>query len=147
METFLIEKVEEEEKMSSTRASEIMSTYLIEVVGNGQTGLIDGFTSAEFLDHTQTDLKGPAALTAHVEAFRRNIKNLKVEVIGISAGEDAAFGIWRWEGIPIDPIWGKTAQGDFIVPRLIGSHFLFKKGILVEYQPFLDAMDMFGQLD
>ena len=133
--------------MSSARANEIMSTYLVEVVGNGKTGLIEGFTAADFLAHPLADLKGPAALTAHVDTFRGNIKDLKVEVIGISAGEDAAFGIWRWEGVPIDPIWGKNAQGETIIPRLIGSHFLIKEGMLVEYQPFLDAMDMFGQLD
>ena len=133
--------------MGSTRANEIMATYLVEGVGKGQTGLIEGFTATDFVDHTQADLKGPAALTAHVETFRANITDLKVEVIGISAGEDAAFGIWRWEGIPIDPIWGKNAQGDIIIPRLIGSHFRIKEGMLVEYQPFLDAMDMFGQLD
>ena len=132
--------------MSSARANEIMSTYLVEVVGNGQTGLIEGFTAPDFLDHTQTGLKGPPALTAHVETFRGNIKDLNVEVIGISAGEDAAFGVWRWEGIPIEPIWGKNAQGEVIIPRLIGSHFRIKGGMLVEYQAFLDAMEMFGQL-
>ena len=132
--------------MSEVRAREIMSVYLSDVVGNGQIDLIDNFTAPTFWDHTQTELKGPEALRAHVETFRSNIKHLKVEVVGISASNVAAFGIWRWEGEPIDDIWGRTSQDEMIVPRLIGSLFHIENEMLVEYQPFLDAMDMLGQV-
>lgn len=132
--------------MSQARAMEIMSSYLTDVVGNGEIGLIADFTAADFVDHTQPELRGPTALTAHVESFRGNIPDLRVEVVRISANNDSAFGIWRWHGTPIDPVWGKTAEGETIVPRLIGSYFRFDNDMLVEYQPFIDAMDVLGQL-
>ncbi len=136
----------EGKQMNQARATEIMSTYLNDIVGNGKIGLIADFTAADFVDHTQPQLRGPAALTAHVENFRGNIPDLRVEVVGISANEDTAFGIWRWHGNPVDPVWGKTAKGEPIVPRLIGSYFRFDSEKLVEYRAFLDAMDVFGQL-
>ena len=61
--------------MSEARAREIMTVYLSDVVGNGQIDLIDNFTAPTFLDHTQTELKGPQALRAHVETFRSNINS------------------------------------------------------------------------
>ena len=132
--------------MSQARAIEIMSTYLNDVVGKGDIGLIEDFTAADFVDHTQLELRGPAALTAHVQNFRGNIPDLRVEVLGISANDDTAFGIWRWHGTPVDPVWGKSATGETIVPSLIGSYFRIENDMLAEYQPFIDAMDVLGQL-
>ena len=132
--------------MSKDRAAEIMSIYVTDVVGKGNIELIEEFTAADYFDHTQPNLRGPAALTAYVQASRRNISNPEGEVVQISASEDKAFGVWRWQGTPVDPIWGKSLSGEVIMPRLIGSYFHFKNNMLVEYQPFLDAMDMFGQL-
>lgn len=132
--------------MSQARSAEIMTTYLTDVVANGNVDLIAGFTAAEFVDHSQPELRGPAALTAHVENFRGNIPDLRVEVVGISANEDSAFGIWRWHGTPLEPMWGKSATGEIFVPSLIGSYFRFDHDMLVEYQPFIDAMDALGQL-
>ncbi len=133
--------------MSQSRATQIMSTYLNDVVGKGQIELIAEFTAEKFVDHSQPTQNGPAALTTHVESFRGNIPDLRVEVVNISANEDSAFGIWRWHGTPVDPIWGKNPQGDAVVPRLIGSYFRIEDDMLVEYQPFIDAMDILGQLD
>ena len=132
--------------MSKERAEEIMSIYLTDVVGKGKIELIDGFTAVDYFDHTQPKQRGPAALKAHVEAFRANISNPEVEVVKISASENTAFGVWRWQGTPLDPIWGKSISGEVIVPRLIGSYFQLKNDELIEYQPFLDAMDVFRQL-
>jgi predicted ester cyclase len=132
--------------MSQARSEEIMTTYLTDVVANGNVGLIPGFTAAEFVDHTQPELRGPAALTAHVENFRGNIPDLQVEVVNVSANENSAFGIWRWHGTPVEPMWGKSPSGELIVPSLIGSYFRFDNDMLVEYRAFLDAMDVLGQL-
>ena len=132
--------------MSQARAKEIMSTYLNDVVGKGNVDLIAEFTAAEFVDHTQPELRGPAALMAHVQGFRGNIPDLRVEVVDIAATDDAAFGIWRWHGTPIAPVWGKSAGGETIVPSLIGSYFRFDDDMLVEYRPFVDAVDVLGQL-
>lgn len=132
--------------MSKERAAEIMSIYLHDVVGEGNVELIGDLTAADYFDHTQPKLRGPAALTAHVKAFRANISNLEVEVIHINASEDTAFGVWRWEGTPVDSIWGKSISGEVIVPRLIGSYFQLENNKVIEYQPFLDAMNVFSQL-
>ena len=111
--------------MSKDRAAEIMSIYVTDVVGKGNIELIEKFTAADYFDHTQSNLRGPAALTAHVQAFRRNITNPEVEVVQIHASEDMAFGVWCWQGTPVDPIWGKSLSGEVIMPRLIGSYFHF----------------------
>ena len=132
--------------MSQARASEIMSIYLNDVVGQGAVDLIPDFTGESFVDHTQPGLQGPAALTAHVEAFRGNIPDLRVEVVAISADDHSAFGIWRWSGTPTTPVWGSTPSGDVFVPSLIGSYFRFENNMLVEYQPFIDAMNVISQL-
>ena len=74
--------------MSRVRAAEIMSIYVTDVVGKRNIELIEEFIAAGYFDHTQPNLRGPAALTAHVQAFRRNISNPEVEVVQISASED-----------------------------------------------------------
>ena len=74
--------------MIKDRAEEIMSIYVTDVVGKENIELIEEFTAADYFDLTQPNLLGPAALKAHVQAFRRNISNPEVEVVQISASED-----------------------------------------------------------
>ena len=131
----------------ASRNAAVMTTYLAEVVGKGKVDLIPEFTAADMVDHTQPSLRGPAALEAHVRTFTGNIPDLEVEVVDVLAGEDFAVGIWRWTGTPNDPIWGRSASGQPVTPTLIASIFYFKDGMLTEYRPYVDAMEMINQLN
>ena len=130
----------------TARAETVMTTYLSEVVGKGRLDLIPEFTAADFVDHTQPELRGPDALTAHVQKFCGNIPDLEVEVVHVIANDHAAVGMWRWRGTPTDPIWGVSASGERVRPTVIASLFHFRDGMLVEYRPFVDAVEILGQI-
>ena len=132
--------------MTQLRSEEVMHSYLTEVVGGGNLAPIQEFTAADMIDHTQPELRGPQALEAHVRQFRGNMPDLEVEVIHIAATDDIAIGVWRWAGTPSEPIWGHAASGSPIKPSLIASIFYFKNDMLVEYRPFVDAVEILGQI-
>lgn len=130
--------------MSQQRAEEVMQTYLTQVLGNRKFELIAGFAADDMVDHTQS-ARGPAALEAHARAFCENIRDLEIEVERIFATDDTAVGIWRWSGTLIQS-WGVSATGDSIYPRVIASIFRFEDGMVVDYQVFVDAVDVATQL-
>jgi predicted ester cyclase len=130
--------------MSKERAEEVMRRYLTEVLSERKFELIPEFVADDMVDHTQT-MRGPAALDAHARGFCENIPDLEIEVVRIFATDDTAVGIWRWRGTPIQPM-GISATGNPIYPRLIASIFEFKDGMLVDYRPFADAVDVATQI-
>ena len=132
---------------ATLRAETVMRTYLTDVVGKLNLSLIPEFTAPDMVDHTQPSLRGPEALAAHVRTFTGNIPDLEVEVVQVFAGDDFAIGIWRWTGTPNQPIWGRSASGKPVTPTLIASIFQFKDGMLTDYRPYVDAMEMINQLN
>ncbi len=131
--------------MSQARAEQVMRTYLTEVVAQQRYELIPEFAAEDMIDHTQS-IRGPAALDAHARGFCENLPDLKVEVVEIFATEDIAVGIWRWSGTPIEP-HGISRSGKVIKPDFVASMFRFKDGMLVEYRPWIDAVDMLAQIN
>jgi predicted ester cyclase len=129
---------------SRDRSFDVMRTYLADVLGKRRFDLIPEFAAEDMIDHTQSK-RGPAALDAHARGFCDNIDDLEIEVVRIIATEDSAVGIWRWHGTPNRPM-GVSATGNPIHPRLIASIFDFDAGMLVEYRPFIDAVDVATQL-
>ena len=132
--------------MGTPQTESVMQTYLTEVVGNQKFDLIPEFTAAEMVDHTQPELRGPDALIAHARTFCGNIPDLKVEVLNVFGTDDMAVGIWRWHGTPTQPVWGRGVSCKPVIPNLVASVFRFEDGMLVEYRPFVDAMEIFAQL-
>ena len=66
-------------------------------------------------------------------------------MIRIFANDETAVGIWRWEGSPIQPM-ALSANGAQVYPHLVASIFEFSDGLLAEYQPFVDAVEIRNQL-
>ena len=132
-------------QVSKARAEQVMRTYLTEVVANQRFELIPEFAAEDMVDHTQS-IRGPAALHAHARDFCANLPDLQVEVLEIFATEDIAVGIWRWTGTPIEP-HGISRQGKVIKPSLVASMFRFKDDMLVEYRPWVDAVEMLAQIN
>ena len=130
--------------MIGSRPEQVMDMYLNEVLGQGRFELIPGFVADDMVDHTQT-IRGTAALDAHARRFCGNIEDLEIEVERIIATDDSAIGIWRWRGIPAEPM-AKSATGNDVYPRLIAGVFRFGDGMLVEYRAFVDAVDVATQL-
>lgn len=130
--------------MSKERADEVMRTYLTEVLGNRRFELIPEFVADDMVDHTRPD-RGPAALDAHARGFCTNIPDVEIEVLDVIATDDAAIGIWRWSGSPINPM-ALSANGNPVYPTLICSIFRFEEGMLSDYRAFVDAVDTRVQL-
>jgi len=133
-----------EEKSSTVRTEAVMRRYLTEVLGQRKFELIPEFVADDMVDHTQT-IRGPAALDAHARGFCANIPDVEIEVVQIFATDDAAIGVWRWQGTPIHPM-GVSASGKAIYPTHIASIFQFRDGMLVDYRPFVDAVDVSSQI-
>jgi predicted ester cyclase len=130
--------------MSDSHTEAIMRRYLTEVLGERKFELIPDFVADDMVDHTQT-IRGPAALDAHARGFCANIPDVEIEVLQVIATDDAAVGVWRWRGTPNEPM-GVSASGSPIYPQLIASIFQFRDGMLVDYRPFVDAMEVRSQV-
>ncbi len=130
--------------MSDSRTEAVMRRYLTEVLGERKFELIPEFVADDMVDHTQT-VRGPAALDAHARGFCANIPDVEIEVVQIIATEDAAVGVWRWRGTPNEPM-GVSAGGGAIYPHLVASIFQFRDGMLVDYRPFVDAVEVRSQI-
>ncbi|MEM7019268.1 MAG: ester cyclase, partial [Pseudomonadota bacterium] len=72
--------------------------------------------------------------------------DLEIEVEQVFATEDTAVGIWRWYGTPVNAM-GASAKGNPVSPRCIASIFRFKDDMLVDYQAFVDAVDILTQIN
>ena len=130
--------------MSQRRAEAVMQTYLTQVLSNRKFERIAEFAADNMVDHTQPE-RGPAALEAHARQFCDNITDLEITVERIFATDDTAVGIWRWSGTPIQS-WGVSASGEAIYPRIIASIFRLEDDMVVDYQVFVDAVDVATQL-
>ncbi len=130
--------------MSRARSEEVMCLYLTKVLGERQFELIPSFVAPDMIDHTQT-IRGPEALDAHARGFCANIPDVAIEVVDVFPTDDAAIGVWRWTGTPNQPM-GVSATGQPIYPHLVASLFQFRDEMLVEYRPFVDAMEVRAQV-
>jgi len=129
---------------SRERSESVMRSYLTEVLDQRRFELIPEFAAPDMVDHTQPG-RGPQALEAHARGFCSNIPDVRIEVVRIIATEDAAVGLWRWQGNPVEPM-GFSASGKGVVPRFIASVFEFDDGMLVDYRPFVEAVDVLSQI-
>jgi hypothetical protein len=130
--------------MSIERSTEVMATYLGEVLGNRRFELIPSFVDEEMLDHA-TGMRGPSALHAHATGFCDNIPGVEIEIENITATEDAAFGIWNWKGEPNQPM-GTSSNGNPIFPQRVLSVFRLRDGMLIDYEAFVDAGQVRSQI-
>ena len=130
--------------MSIERSTEVMATYLGEVLGNRRFELIPSFVDEEMLDHA-TGMRGPSALHAHASGFCDNIPGVEIEIENITATDDAAFGIWSWTGEPVQAM-GMSSSGNPVFPRRVLSVFRLRDGMLIDYEAFVDAGQVRAQI-
>lgn len=130
--------------MSIERSTEVMATYLGEVLGNRRFELIPSFVAEEMLDHA-TGMRGPSALHAHATGFCENIPGVEIEIESITATADAAFGIWKWTGQPNQPM-GTSSNGNPVFPQRVLSVFRLRDGMLIDYEAFVDAGQVRAQI-
>ena len=112
-------------------------TYLRNVLGERKFELIPEFVHDEMIDHA-TGMRGPSALLAHASGFCDNIPDVTINVEEIIATENSAFGIWNWDGEPVNPM-GFSESGSAVFPTRVMSFFRLQEGMLVEYEAFVDA--------
>lgn len=130
--------------MTVERSTEVMATYLGEVLGKRRFDLIPEFVDDEMLDHA-TGMRGPSALHAHATGFCENIPGVEIEVESIVATKDAAFGIWNWKGEPLQSM-GNSENGNPVFPQRVLSVFKLSGGMLIEYEAFVDAGQVRAQI-
>ncbi len=118
--------------MSQERSAQVMRTYLEEAVGKGNFSVIDEFTAEDFVDQSQPDNRGPAALFAHVSGFHETFPDVVVDVQHVIASNDQAVGIWRMKATHANPFIGVPAT-DKTLEFTITSIFSFRDEMLVDY--------------
>lgn len=131
--------------MSQERSAEIMRLYLEEAVGKGNLDVIDSFTAEDFIDHSQPDNRGPAALRAHAGGFRENFPDVEVDVQRIVADDDQAIGVWRMKGTQTKPLFGLPAT-DRVLEFNVVSLFKFRDEMLVDYTVIAGALEAIVQM-
>ena len=130
--------------MSADHNEAVMRRYLGEVLGQRRFDLIPEFVAPDMIDHTQ-QLTGPEALDAHARGFCANMPDAKIEIEQVFATDDAAIGIWRWSGTPQHPM-GRSEHGNDVYPTRVVSIFEFRDGLLAEYRPYVDAVQVRTQI-
>ncbi|HJN92839.1 MAG TPA: ester cyclase [Dehalococcoidia bacterium] len=118
--------------MSQARCAQVMRTYLEEAVGKGKLDVIDEFTAPDFIDHSQPDARGPAALKAHAGGFRQNFPDVEIEVLHVIASDDQAVGIWHLKGTQTGELFGVAATNK-VLEFTVASVFTFRDEMLVDY--------------
>ncbi len=118
--------------MSQERSAQVMRTYLEEAVAKGNFSAIDEFTADDFIDHSQPDNRGQAALLAHVSGFRETFPDVEVDVQHVIASDDQAVGIWRMKATHANPFIGVPATGQTL-EFTVTSIFTFRDEMLVDY--------------
>lgn len=118
--------------MSQERSAQVMRTYLEEAVAKGNFSVIDEFTAEDFIDHSQPDNRGPAALLAHVSGFRETFPDVEVDVQHVIASDDQAVGIWRMKATHANPFIGVPATSKTL-EFTVTSIFSFRDEKLVDY--------------
>lgn len=122
--------------------AKLMETYLVEVVVNGQLGLIDELANADMVDEANQAFGGPpgrAGLVAHVVGFRRNVDALNLTIDRIVAEDKAVMAWWSFTGNHVGPWLGKKPSGAEISGTVF-SFFDLDDGRISRYRVWLHAM-------
>jgi predicted ester cyclase len=94
--------------------TQLMQTYLLEVVANDRLELIDELAQPDMVDEANQAFGGPpgrAGLVAHVKGFRRNVGDLALTIDRIVAGTDDVMAWWSFTGRHVGPWLNRTPTG------------------------------------
>lgn len=121
--------------------TEIMETYLRDVAAGGRLELIAELAQPDMVDEANRAFGGPPGregLTQHVTGFRRAIRNLRIEIDRIVAGENAVMAQWSFTGVHAGP-WLGRAPTQEPVSGVVFSFFDLKDGRISRYRLWLHA--------
>ena len=125
----------------SRTPSQIMETYLTEVVQDGRLELIEGLAQPDMVDEANQAFGGPPGrdgLVAHVVGFRRNVGDLRLSVDRIVAGTDEVMAWWSFTGTHIGPWLGRKPTDEAISGTAF-SFFDLVDGRISRYRVWLHA--------
>ena len=122
-----------------------MRLYLEEAVGKGNLDVIDTFTADDFIDHSQPDNRGPAALRAHAGGFRENFPDVQIDVQRIIASDDEVAGVWRLKGTQTKSLFGLPATNRELEFTVV-SLFKLRDEMLVDYIVVAGALEASVQM-
>ncbi len=121
--------------------TQLMRTYLEEVVAQGRMELVEQLSNVDMVDEANQAFGGPpgrAGLIAHVKGFRRNIEDLQVTVDRIVASDDAVMAWWSFAGVHTGPWLGRPPTGKPLRGTVF-SFFDLRDGRIGRYRLFLHA--------
>ena len=122
--------------------TELMTTYLFEVVGSGRLELIEQLALPDMVDEANVAFGGPPGrdgLVAHVKGFRRAMDGLELSIDRIVAGDHEVMAWWSFSGTHVKPWLGRNPSGDQISGTVF-SFFELVDGRISRYRLWLHAM-------
>ena len=118
-----------------------METYLLEVGAKGRIELIEELAWPDMVDEVNRAYGGPPGrdgLVAHVVGFRRNVGDLRLEIVEIVAGADQVMAHWTFTGTHEGPWLGRAPTGREISGTVF-SFFTLREGRISRYRLWLAA--------
>lgn len=127
---------------SPTRTpTEVMTTYLTDVVQGGQLDLIEDLAQPDMVDEANQAFGGPpgrAGLVAHVVGFRRNVDDLRLTIDKVVPGDGEVMAWWSFTGTLVGPWLGRKPHGGAISGTAF-SFFDLVDGRISRYRVWLHA--------
>ena len=127
--------------MSERTPSELIRTYLIEVVRDGHIDLIDELALPDMVDEANLAYGGPpgrAGLRQHVIGFRRHITELELSIERVVADDQQVMAWWSFHGRHTGPWLGKAPTGEPI-DGTVFSFFDLARSRIARYGVWLHA--------
>ena len=118
-----------------------METYLLEVGAKGRIELIEELAWPDMVDEANQAFGGPPGrdgLVAHIVGFRRNVGDLRLEIVEIVAGADQVMAHWTFTGTHEGPWLGRAPTGREISGTVF-SFFTLHDGRISRYRLWLVA--------
>lgn len=125
----------------SLSPTELMTTYLLEVVALGRLELLEELATPDVVDGANQAFGGPAGrdgLVVHVKGFRRALGALHISVDRIVAGDGEVMAWWSFTGDHVGPWLGRAPTGAEISGTVF-SFFDLVDGRISRYRVWLHA--------
>ena len=122
-------------------SEQLMRTYLEDVAVGGRLELIDELAHEDMVDEANRAFGGPmgrAGLVAHVEGFRRHIRDVEVTIERIVGNDESVMAWWQFTGVHAGPWLGRAPTGERIEATVF-SFFDLVAGRISRYRLWLHA--------
>ena len=127
--------------MTNLSSTQLMQTYLEQVVGQGRLELIDALFCDDVIDEAAMAFGAPAgraAVVAHVKGFRKHLDTPTVTIEQIVGQQDRVMAHWTFSGTHNGPWLNQPATGKPITGTVF-SFFTLTQGRVSRYRLWLHA--------